>query len=188
MIQNRNRILFESQIMRRDLPQFKLYWNRDDDIYFQGWHKALINGIQYQLKLILSPYYPHEKPILYVTFPLTLWKFGGGTINSLDTSHSFHTFGNGPDGCVQICHFPPGTWDASKTCIGIFYKGILWIESYAVHLLTGMDIADILEEWRKRQSRMKKTEWSKFSWIPSNGRGSDKYQELMTLNIPRKYA
>ena len=141
------RILFESEIMSRELPQFKLYL-----FYrcFQGWYKTLTRGCQYQLRLELSPYHPHERPSLYVTFPYTLRKYDGGTINSMGASHRFHTDKNRLNGYVQICHF--SSWDASKTCVGVFCKGLLWLEAYDVHLLTGMDMADILEQWKRRQS------------------------------------
>ena len=71
------------------------------------------------------------------------------TINSDKTSHEFHTYGNGPNGCVQICHTQKQKWDASKTCVGVFFKGILWVTAYTVHLETGDSIANVLQNWGK---------------------------------------
>jgi len=73
------------------------------------------------------------------------------TINSVGSSHEFHTLSNGPDGCVQICHFKSEYWDASKTCVGVLFKGLLWLEAYDIYLKTGMSIASILINWKRRQ-------------------------------------
>lgn len=73
------------------------------------------------------------------------------TINSVGSSHAFHTLSNGPDGCVQICHFKSEFWDASKTCVGVLFKGLLWLEAYDIYLKTDMSIASILSNWKRRQ-------------------------------------
>ena len=142
------RMRIEQAAVARELPQFEFFqkWN---DNCFMGWHTTLTSRRNFQLKLILSKFYPDQMPKLYVTHPRTLWKHGGGTTNSIGVSHAFHTRGNGPDGCVQICHFSDSSWDASKNCVGILFKGILWLEAYDVHLITGMDIATILNKWKK---------------------------------------
>lgn len=153
MQENTERIQFERKIMARHFPQFGFYQGGDAS-YFQGWHTDSTKGYLYQLQLKLSPWYPDQMPSLYVTYPSILWKYDGGTINSEGVSHAFHTLHNGPKGCVQICHFKPETWDASRTCVGVLLKGILWVESYAVSIATRMPIADILEQWKKRQTGM----------------------------------
>ena len=147
---NKSRLEIEKAIMEKELPQFELS-QTGDDTYFWGWHTTAYKGRRFLLKLNLSPYYPDEIPKLYVTEPKKLKKYGGGDINSLGGSHEFHTNGNGPGGVVQICHFAKGQWDPSKTCVGVFYKGIIWLESYDLHLATGKDIAIITNEIKKRQ-------------------------------------
>ena len=160
MFQNTRRLQVEKGIMARELPQF-IFFEIGNDSYFQGWH-IVSTGLLYQLKLVLSEWYPDQMPSLYVTYPLILWKYGGNTINSEGVSHAFHTFSNGPNGCVQICHFKSENWDASKTCVGVLFKGILWLEAYAMHFVTGMTIADILEQWKRRQRwDEKKTDFSR---------------------------
>ena len=160
MLKNAGRLQLERRIMGRELPQF-MFFEIGNDSYFQGCH-IVSNGLLYHLELVLSEWYPDQMPNLYVTYPLILWKSDGNTINSEGVSHAFHTLSNGPWGCVEICHFKRENWDASKTCVGAFFKGILWLEAYGVHLVTGMTIADILEEWQRRQRwDGKKTEFSR---------------------------
>ena len=150
-----SRIRAEREIMAEELDQFKFYKSGNES-YFEGWHTTTTSHMEFLLKLPLPKGYPEIVPSLYIIYPLTLRKYGGGTINAIGITHSFHTLGNGPGGCVQICHFGSGHWDASKTCIGVLFKGMLWCEAYAVHLRTGMDISEILENWKRR-----KTSWEK---------------------------
>jgi len=147
-LKSARRLQLERRIMARELPQF-MFYRFGNEAYFQGWH-GVSSGLLFQLKLVLWEWHPDQMPSLYVSYPLILWKYGGNTINSEGVSHAFHTLSNGPNGCVQICHFKSEHWDASKTCVGVFFKGILWLEAYAVHLVTGMTIADILDEWKRR--------------------------------------
>ena len=145
-----SRIKVEQAIMAKELPQFKLF-NFGSKRYFTGWHTTTTGRHRYQLRLVLPKWYPDQMPKLYVTSPRILRKYGRGTINSMvGVSHAFHIQEKGADGCVQICHFMSASWDASKTCVGIFFKGILWLEAYEVHLSTGMDIAEILDQWKRR--------------------------------------
>lgn len=146
----KSRWVFEIKIMQHELPQFRPY-GRSGDYFFSGW-QATSHGNRYKLKLDVPPYYPDNVPSLYVTSPQMLRSFGGGaTINSQGTSHAYHTMSNGTDGCVKICHFDPSNWDASKTCVAVFMKGILWLEAYEMHLKTGEDIATILSSWERSQ-------------------------------------
>ena len=164
MLHNPGRILFEMRTMAQQLPQF-LFYEMGNETFFQGWHTISTNGLWCVLKLVLPTWYPDQMPRMFVVSPITLWKYDGTTINSEGVSHAFHTLGNGPEGCVQICHFKSDNWDASKTCVGIFFKGILFLEAYGVHLATGITIADILEEWKRRQKwETKKTGFDKSCW------------------------
>ena len=150
-----SRIREEAYHMSIELSQFKLF-KRGSETSFQGWHTTKMGHRRFELKVLLPKGYPEVVPPLYVTSPLTLRKYGGGTINSIVASHAFHTLGNGPGGCIQICHFGTGNWDASKTCIGVLFKGMLWCEAYAVHLRTGLNISEILENWGRRKTSWKK--------------------------------
>ena len=145
-----SRLAFEKEIMKQELPQF-FYYHNSGKPYLSGWQSSSVGIRNYHLKLQLSMRYPDKMPDLYITSPITLYSFTlSKTINEMGLSHAFHTSGNGPDGCVKICHFSPANWDASKTCVGVFFKGILWIEAYEHHLSTGKTIADILNSWKRR--------------------------------------
>jgi hypothetical protein len=146
-----SRLQFEKSIMQHEMSQF-LFYQMGNANYFHGWQTTRTLGRKYTLKLTIPAWYPDEMPSLFVVSPLTLPKYGGrGTINKEGVSHDFHTKANGPGGCVQICHFNPENWDASQTCVGVFTKGILWLEAYNVHLRTGRTIAEILVNWKRRQ-------------------------------------
>jgi len=144
-----SRIQMEQSIVSHEMPQFRLY-DLGDDVYFEGWQATSKKLNRYRLKLVLPIWYPDDMPCLYVAYPQVLYKQGyRGTINSEGISHAFHTKANGPDGCTQICHSTQSDWDASKTCVGVLMKGILWLEAYENHLLTGRAIAEIINNWRE---------------------------------------
>jgi hypothetical protein len=139
-------------IMAEEMPQFRLFQTRSGAYYFRGWQKTTVGETNYELKLLIPTLYPDEMPKLYVTSPTALWQHGfRRMVNIEGTSHDFHTLENGPGGCVQICHFKTALWDASRTCVGVFAKGLLWLEAYEVHLRTGRSITDTLSQWKRRQ-------------------------------------
>lgn len=148
---SKKRIEIEDKIMKLELPQFELYQSNNES-YFWGWHITLYQNRRFLLKLDLSSCYPDEIPSLYVIDPPVLRMRNGGTINALGSSHDFHTNQNGPHGVVNICHFHKNRWDASKTCIGVFYKGILWLEAYDIHLTVGKPIAELIDNIKRRQA------------------------------------
>ncbi len=151
------RLRFEKAIMDSQLPQFQLF-HKAGTWFFQGWEKGMRKEPAYQLKLIISEHYPDKMPELYITYPTVLPKYKNyGTINEESSSHQFHTCQNGPDGCVQICHFKSTIWDASKTCVGVFIKGILWLLSYELHLINGKSINDNLLYIKRRQENANRT-------------------------------
>jgi hypothetical protein len=147
ILESTRRLLLEKILMAREMPQFSLF-SMGEDSYFEGW-QFTSNGSFYRLKIVLSEWYPDHLPNMYVTSPSVLRKYDGTILNSDGTSHAFHTLSNGPGGYLQICHFGPLNWDASKTCVGVATKGILWLEAYTRHLATGMTIAEILEGWKR---------------------------------------
>ena len=105
------------------------------------------------MRVAIPKWYPSEMPSLYVVSPNRLRKFGCSSyINDEGASHPNHTMGTGPNGCVEICHFKPENWDASQTCAGVLAKGIMWCEAYDCHLVTGLSIAEILENFREKIS------------------------------------
>ena len=143
----RCRLSTEAKVLAAELPQFRFY-NPTGETYVAGWvHPS--NGHDYQLKLVLGDDFPDEMPKLYVVSPHMLRKYGGGMANEMEISHAFHTWENGPGGCVQICHCRPDRWDSSKTICGVMIKGILWLEGYARHLRTGQSIASFFDEMRR---------------------------------------
>lgn len=144
------RIRLEKQIMSKHLPQFRLYRSGADRCFI-GTQTTTVNNRKYKLRLNIPTHYPDQKPLLYVISPVTLYQYKNlNTVNSVGLSHSFHTLSNGPNGCVQICHSNNSSWNASKTCVGVFMKGILWLEAYETHLTTGESIANIFDNWQRR--------------------------------------
>lgn len=136
------RLAMEEKLVNHYMPGYRFY-DRTGNTYIEG--EARTNGHShgYRLRIELPPDYPYERPDLFVVQPRVLRMYGGrGTINALGGTHSFHTGGAGPNGCVQICH--TGDWDASMTCVKVLIKGHLWLEAYDAHLRTGRDIADFL--------------------------------------------
>ena len=70
-----------------------------------------------------------------------------GTINSLDASHDYHTYGPGIDNCVEICY--TDDWDSSCTCVMAIQRGWIWVAAYETHLITGETIAEIIDLWKE---------------------------------------
>ena len=140
----------EKEIINKYLPSFE-FSQIGSEMHFNGWYSPKAGGKRFKLKLSLSPHFPDHMPELYVVNPNPLWMHNNqGTINSLGTSHSFHTLSNGTNGSVKICHFTPDNWDATKTCMGVFSKGFLWSEAYIIHLISGMCIDDIIKKIKGR--------------------------------------
>lgn len=135
------RLAVEAKLLAKYMPNFRFYEPRGNT-YVEGWARTQ-GGKAFKLKVVLPPDYPYAKPRLYVLDPVQLPRYGArGTVNDVGISHSFHTFDNGPDGCVQICH--TRDWDASLTLLKVLLKGVVWLEAYSAHLRTGRDIADYL--------------------------------------------
>ncbi|MFH2000093.1 MAG: hypothetical protein ABIK28_10445 [Planctomycetota bacterium] len=144
------RLSFEAKIFAKYLSTFSFDLSQFPPC-FVGNYRTTAGGNVYRLKVVPPEWYPNDMPSLYVIAPNRLTKYGDkGYVNDVGISHAYHTMENGPGGCVQICHFNSDTWDASKTCIGVATKGIMWCEAYDCHLATGRTIADILDEFRRR--------------------------------------
>lgn len=145
-----SRLQFEKLIVSTDMSHFSLY-RQGNNASFEGWQKSTFIDMNFYLKLEIPPHYPDQRPNLYVVLPHTLPTRNSGTINEMGSSHNFHTLDNGPGGCVQICHFSDNSWDASRTCIAVLIKGILWIEAYIASYANKMTIAEVLDQWDWRQ-------------------------------------
>lgn len=147
----KSRVQIEEALMQKEMPQFKLN-KKGNEWYFEGWQSTETGNNRFKLRLILTQNYPEEPPKLYVISPQILWKHGNsGSINMEGVSHCFHTNSLSPDGFVQICHYTPETWDASMVCVSVFLKGILWLETYSIHLITGKTIDQILKTYKERR-------------------------------------
>ncbi len=119
---------------------FEFYISHNLEPCFRGWVTTAYGNNSYQLTLNLGSHFPYERPKLFVTCPSLLIKRGSGFINDLSTSHDFHTWDNGPGGCVQICH--TRNWDAYHTCLSVINKGQMWLEFYEAYLKNGGCIDD----------------------------------------------
>lgn len=138
------RMDLESRNLQQELPQFTLYYDRYLTPYVIGMVTTTVDRNLYELKLDIGPSCMDRKPKLYVTYPKVLKGYRWHkSINQRGASHAFHTWENGPGGCVQICH--SRYWDASKCCIDICLRGILWVELYDAYLRDGRSIAEHLK-------------------------------------------
>jgi len=137
--------------------QFKLY-QTNEEIYFMGWYITTI-GTKYLLKLIVSEHYPDKMPKLFVVHPKTLLQYEGmDTINSIETSHAFHTLSNDSQGNIQICHYSSESWHAGCTCVEVIKRAQIWCEAHVEHLSTGLSIDRIINEWKRSKEKQKANE------------------------------
>jgi hypothetical protein len=134
------RLAVEKAILEKEMPQFEFH-DPTGDTYVEGDVKTS-SGNEFTLRCVLGRSYPDRSVSLYVASPRSLPKYGGGTVNAEEKSHKFHTGVNGPGGCVQICHFKAECWDSTITLVAVLIKGVLWCESYCMHLKTGRPISD----------------------------------------------
>jgi len=142
-----NRIDFEGALVSMHFPGFQQF-NRASSFGFTGWVTPKAGSSSYQLRLDAPNEYPYGKPDLCVVSPQVLWMHGGHrSINSLGTTHSYHTWGNAPDGSIRICH--TSGWDPSMTCVQVLLKSIIWLEAYSIHLRMGATIAEIIDSFEE---------------------------------------
>jgi len=139
-----DRWLFEKGILKQNMPQAVLY-DRDGYAYVEYWVGTTKLGERFKLKVEIPDAFPYACPDLYVISPLTLRMHDGpDSVNSLGASHAFHTHGNGPGGCVSICHTESWSWDPATSLYQVLKKGALWCECYSVYLETGETIDALL--------------------------------------------
>jgi len=140
------RLVIENQILKKDgLSQFQVYYYSQGDFYYlQGDHRTNIGNI-YTILGKFPCSYPNGYPRIYVHRPNPLWGYGRiRTINSYGVSHDMHTFSNGPEGKVQICHWRDEKWHSGITLNKVMLKVVLWLEAYEQHLSTGKPIREFV--------------------------------------------
>jgi len=136
------RLAAERAVLTKELPQFRFH-DPTGDTYVSGPVPLRSAGLTLTLKCVLGSGFPEVMPSLYVTSPVTLWKYRRrGSVNSEGLSHSFHTLDNGPGGVVQICHFKSSQWHSGRSLVGVFMKALWWCRSYEEHLRTGKLLCD----------------------------------------------
>ena len=145
------RLSLEEKLLGKKLPQFQFH-DRRGNTYVSGWESSPNHRQRYSLLVPIPRSFPDEPLRLFVTAPIPLWKFGGREELS-GTSHDFHTLGCNEMGFLEICHCPPGTWDASKTCFSVLFKGTIWISLYEEHLRTGQTIEQGYLDYERRIRR-----------------------------------
>lgn len=137
----RERLSLEHRILQQaGLTQFSVYFDRARDRYDVLGNTQTSAGNSYELWVPIPRGYPDRRPPFYVLQPRLLGAASGGTVNSLGLSHLMHTLETGPGGLVQICHWRDSRWHAGITLDKVLLKGLLWLEAYEQHLVTGKPI------------------------------------------------
>ena len=112
------RLAIEKKAVERHFPGAQ-FVNPKADTY------VLLDGrtksdMPYELKTCIPNDYPDSPPHLYVIDPNPLMTHDNSTINCLGSSHAFHTYVNGPDGCVHVCH--TDHWHPGMTITGGIHR------------------------------------------------------------------
>ena len=136
------RLNLEHQILHRDgLTQFNVYRDSAMNTYFVWGDHRTNAGNTYTLWIPIPRWYPDERPPLYIHRPNPLWGYRTDrTINSYGLLHAMHTLENGPNREVQICHWRNDRWHRAITLNKVLIKGILWLEAFEQHRVTGESI------------------------------------------------
>ncbi len=140
------RLALENQILQCDgFSQFQVFRAQGgENYYLQGRHKTN-SGNAYTIWSPIPIRYPYKYPPVYVQEPNPLpgYRYGQST-NSYGVSHDMHTFSNGPNGEVQICHWRDERWHSGITLNKVMIKVVLWLEAYEQYLSTGTKISEFL--------------------------------------------
>lgn len=143
----RYRLAAEKLLLDRYMAQFRFY-SPVVNTYIEGEQQSSVLGRKYTLRLQLPAAFPDQKPSLIVQTPERLvTRDPSVTVNSLGGCHRFHTDTNSPEGRIRICHTMG--WDASRTCVQVLLKGIIWIDAYEMYLNTGEPLSTILENYNR---------------------------------------
>jgi hypothetical protein len=134
------RLTAEKEIFRRELPDFTWYDLAEaQSTSIRGTYTSSA-GNSYSLCLLIGSGYPLSMPSLYVTSPNPLYGYGAKTVQSYETSHAMHVWRSDWNGYVKICHCKTEFWSQSETLAGVMMKGMLWLEAFEAHNLTGHTI------------------------------------------------
>ena len=147
------RLAFEENVAKERFPNFECH-DRTGNTYYLGRIEEPGYRNEYELRIELHPCHPDSRPSLIVASPKTLRMKTGGTINSIGTSHEWHTHGVGEDEPVKICF--TDDWDSTCTCLLAMHRGWLWAAAFETHLITGKTIATIIDGWKEKLERLTK--------------------------------
>jgi hypothetical protein len=132
----------QTKAVQLEFPDTRVVWEAPDKAYFEFPGPTVQGGNEYCLRLYVNPELPEVCPTLFCWSPLVLRRLPDGTVNELGRNHDFHTWDNGPDARVCICHIALGDWDASISYVTPITKGHLWILAYEAHLQDGSLISE----------------------------------------------
>lgn len=146
----RERLVLEHRILQQaGLSQFGVHHDRSRDDYYVLGTASTNSGNGYGLWIPIPRGYPERRPPLYVLSPKVLRNASGGSVNALGLSHLMHTLESGPGSIVQICHWRDARWHAGITLDKVLLKGLLWLEAYEQHLVTGKPIDSFVRTMRE---------------------------------------
>jgi hypothetical protein len=149
-LEESKRLALEEVLARKQFPNVRVT-ERGQDVCYTDWVKGRGFHNRYQLELTLPEGSMHRQPRLRVTRPSVLPLHGNhGTINEMDTSHSYHVYSSG-GGPVHICF--ASDWTAYYTCVLALWRGFLWLTAYEIHLVTGRTIAEIIDSWKAKSTQ-----------------------------------
>ena len=105
----------------------------------------------YLLRLYIPEGFPHSSPILAIVAPSRLEQRNGAALPS--NSPEFHTLCSTFEGFPVISlAYPTLNTNANIYVRQIFLKGVLWLNAYEEHLLTGVNPARYLQEYRQAEN------------------------------------
>lgn len=143
--EQQRRLALEHQLLQtHELTQFGVYHHTTTDTYSASGTATSNSGHRYFLYLPIPPGFPTQRPLLYLTDPCPLLMSNGGAIHTLGVSHSMHVLSPSSSGWVQICHWRDNRWHPGIHLYKVLLKGLIWIEAYEQHLLTGRPLADFV--------------------------------------------
>lgn len=149
--EQRKRLELEHAILQSEgLTQFSVYLDRSADTYTASGRTFSNSGRQYQLWISIPSGYPISRPPMYLINPLPVLMADGTRLSSLGLSHNMHTLAPLNNGMIQICHWREDRWHADILLYRVFIKGLIWIEAYEQHLLTGRPIAEFVHTMPER--------------------------------------
>ena len=142
------RLAVEKKLLERKFPGAQIIAPKENtSIQLES---KTASGIDYTLMSPIPGNFPNSMMPLYVTKPNPLVSYDRrSAINSLKSSHNFHTHENKLyGGCVEICY--TNHWHPGMTIVKVLSSGIIWMQCYQIHLQTGKTIHNILEEYKNK--------------------------------------